>query len=154
MRWPREPCSDCLTRLSASWLWAEVSVDNVCQIHLPRNRQAQAHVSTHFNTNTQAKPTHKLLCALCPNCKQFRFVDAWECFLMAEEAMAVMLKHVKCFLVCLFFRLHKGNSFFSVLEFYLNVKLLTWIFALPYSPRPHTLIPSSKYCTPAFMFIF
>lgn len=35
MWWPREPCSsDCLVRLSASWLWADLSGDNVYQILL------------------------------------------------------------------------------------------------------------------------
>lgn len=35
MWWPREPYSDCLTRLSASWLWTEPGGDNVYQILLP-----------------------------------------------------------------------------------------------------------------------
>lgn len=34
MRWPGEPRCDCLTRLSASWLWASLSGDNVSQILL------------------------------------------------------------------------------------------------------------------------
>lgn len=32
--WPHEPRGDCLARLSASWLWAEPSGDNVYQIPL------------------------------------------------------------------------------------------------------------------------
>lgn len=34
MWWPREPCSGCLTQLSASWLWAELGCENVYQILL------------------------------------------------------------------------------------------------------------------------
>ena len=63
MWWPREPCVGyCLTRLSASWLWPELSGDNIYQILL-LSHTVFVHFSTHY--------THWPLFALDPNNKQF-----------------------------------------------------------------------------------
>lgn len=70
MGWPGEPCSDCLARLSASWLWAELSGDNVYQILLLSHTlcihaAARRHefIHTQRRSHTQA--------ALCQSSKQF-----------------------------------------------------------------------------------
>lgn len=71
MWWPLEPCSDCLTRLSASWLWTELSGDNVYQILLlSHTLRMHAAACRHAFQHTQ-KSTHRPLFALNPNSKQF-----------------------------------------------------------------------------------
>lgn len=70
MWWPREPRGDCLTRLSASWLWAELSGDNVSQILLLSHALCIHAAARRQHTHTH-KSTHRPLFALHPNSKQF-----------------------------------------------------------------------------------
>lgn len=71
MWWPCEPCSDGLAWLSASWLWAELSGDNVYQI-LRLSHTLHLRAAACRNTFQDAHEcTRRPLFALNPNSKQF-----------------------------------------------------------------------------------
>lgn len=113
MWWPREPCSDCLTRLSASWLWAKPSGDNVYQIlllsHMLRiHAAARRHAFQHKHT-----PTDRPLFTPDPD----TLVIHWRFRMFSDGGGSLVNTELTCWQAdvetSVFWRLHGANSSFN-----------------------------------------
>lgn len=123
MWWPREPCSDCLTQLSASWLWAEPSCENVYQILL--SHTLCVHAAACIGHSLLSIPTvNSLVIYWC-----FRmFLDGGGSILnMQPTCWQEDVERCQVFFVFL----HGANSSPSLPDFYLRFMLFTWTSTLP-----------------------